>query len=304
MDNSLNISKNLALLIVIISYIITIPITTYIFPLKYDTFSSLYLEVLKWDLFETSIIFLICLLVNHPSLIDFYWKIVPLFQTIYIYKQIQYESNKLLVVVLVTTWGIRLFINYIRNWNGFNSLDFRVEYYKLKAGGSSALFWLFTYIIFFLVSGLLLFIAKLPILLFLTEIDTKNSDDYFSGLVVMALGIMIEKIADDQLYDFRQRKEKNKIIDEGLWYYSRHPNYLGEVLFWLGAFLLTIDKIYIYNWIIICPVFVFVVFWFGSAPWMDEHLSSKIKEYKEYMKFNRGLLLFLPRNKEFIVKND
>lgn len=108
----------------------------------------------------------------------------------------------------------------------------------------------------------------------------------------MLSGIIIEKISDDQLFNFRQKKAL-KIIDEGLWYYSRHPNYLGEVLFWWGAFFLIFEKILMdYNllYLLMCPLIMNCMVLFGSCPWMDQHMVERRPEYKEYMKKNKNIL--------------
>jgi steroid 5-alpha reductase family enzyme len=115
----------------------------------------------------------------------------------------------------------------------------------------------------------------------------------------MFIGTLIEKLADDQLFEFRKKKE-GKLIDKGLWYYSRHPNYLGEVLFWWGVFLLILETIFMsFNlvYLIGCPLIMHCMFLFGSCPWMDQHMSEKKPEYKVYMKNNRNILFLWFRNK-------
>src|SRR5678815_4587825 len=57
------------------------------------------------------------------------------------------------------------------------------------------------------------------------------------ALVVTAGAILIELVADEQLRSFARTKQPGDIISNGLWAYSRHPNYFGEISFWWGLFL-------------------------------------------------------------------
>lgn len=290
-------SKNLSLIIIIISYIFVFSITNY-FAKSFHS-ENYVTSLILWDFISTNILFILAFLLNAVSIIDFYWKICPLFQITTILIQRlqtnQFGLKHCISYLLICFWGIRLLSNYIRSWPGLNFLDFRVAHYKNKVG--KILFWPAAYVIFFLVSGTFLFLAKLPFLLYFTESSTDFDTKIFFGSLLILAGVLIEAVADNQLYQFRKSKSSQKICDEGLWYYSRHPNYLGEVLFWWGAFFVSIEIYASHLWIIIGPILMTIMFVCGSAPWMDEHLCEKRPEYKSYMKTNKNLIFPWSRKK-------
>lgn len=291
-------SKFFSLIIVSLCYFITLPLATYLVSIVHE--SNYFLQIALWDFFESTLLFGLALALNGVSIIDFYWKIAPLFQisivTFQRYQMSNLTLKHFLSFLLMTTWALRLLYNYWRSWPGLRFLDFRVKYYQDKYG--KLFFWPMAYLIFFIVSGLFLYLAKLPLLSFMIESDDIFRWEICFGWMMMIVGITIETLADNQLYNFRKKGLKNVIFDEGLWHYCRHPNYLGEMLVWWGVFLMGIEMFYEYEWIMIGVVLMTVMFAFGSAPWMDEHLSEKRKEYPEYMKKNRSSLIPWFREKE------
>ena len=292
-------SKVFSLIIAFFCYLITIPLATYLTANYSSEYNSFY-QIAFWDFSETTLLFGFSLAFNSVSIIDFYWKVAPLMQISFLTFQRflggDLRIKHLVSFVLLSTWAIRLLYNYIRSWPGLKFLDFRVKHYQDKI--PALLFWPAAYVIFFLVSGVFLFLGKLPLLIFMIESDDVFRYEICLGWLVIAMGIFIETVADYQLYNFRKKGLKNAILDEGLWFYCRHPNYTGELLVWWGVFLSGIEVFYEYKWIIVGAVMLTVMFRFGSAPWMDEHLGERRKEYKEYMKKNRGSIIPWFRAKE------
>ena len=83
------------------------------------------------------------------------------------------------------------------------------------------------------------------------------------------------------MYNFRLREDRSKddTIDEGLWRYSRHPNYFGEILFWWGLWLYTLE---IANTYPIGAFLISIMFICGSVKMMEDRLLKSKKSYKEY----------------------
>ena len=104
------------------------------------------------------------------------------------------------------------------------------------------------------------------------------------GLFVMLLGVVLEHFADKSLHIFIDNNPGSKLTcREGLWKYSRHPNYLGEMMFWTGIFISYL-AMYSGEWqkgigflLIIC------VFVFASIPLMEAHNLERRTDYREYM---------------------
>ena len=292
-------SKLFSLIIASLCYVITIPMASY-FTAKYFSEYDYVLQIAFWDFCETTLLYGLAFALNSVCIIDFYWKIAPLIQISFLalqrYRSGDLHFKHLVSFLLMSTWGIRLLYNYIRSWPGLKFLDFRVKHYQDKI--PQLLFWPAAFVIFFLVSGVFLFLGKLPLLMFMIESDDVFQFEICVGWFFIGLGIFIETLADYQLYAFRKKGLRNVILDEGLWFYCRHPNYTGELLVWWGVFLSGIEIFYMYKWTIIGAVMLSVMFAFGSAPWMDEHLGEKRKDYKEYMKKNRGSIIPWFRTKE------
>ena len=295
----MNFSKGFSLFIVIICYLITFPLSSYL--VKQNHQSNFFLDILFWDFLESTLLFGFAIASNSISIIDVYWKLAPLFQiSVFIFNRYQNANvsiKHLISFLLVALWALRLLYNYLRSWPGLNFLDFRVKYYKDKTG--MLFFWPMAYIIFFIVSGFLLYLAKLSILIFAVESDNDFRYHILLGWFTMLSGVMVETLADNQLYNFRKSKKKTPILDEGLWYYCRHPNYLGEMLFWWGVFLTSLEIFDRYPWMILGPLVMSSMFAFGSGPWMDQHLSERRKSYLDYMKINRSLMIPWFRTERF-----
>jgi len=144
------------------------------------------------------------------------------------------------ITVPVIIWGLRLSIHIaVRH----KSEDYR--YKKMREGweqGGSCVYYLKAYFIVFILQGCLQFVNNASVLyvnLYApVEDKTLNWLDYV-GLAIWFMGFLIEYFADKQLKDHlaNPRPGTGKFIKSGLWRYSRHPNYFGEVVMWWGLYL-------------------------------------------------------------------
>ncbi len=119
------------------------------------------------------------------------------------------------------------------------------------------------------------------------------------GLAIWATGFCIEVIADQQKSKFRSEPaNKGRFIDVGLWSWSRHPNYFGEILLWAGVAIMSIPVLESWRWFaLISPVFVFVLLTFISGiPLLRQRSDARWgnePDYQAYIK-NTSLLIPLP----------
>ena len=91
---------------------------------------------------------------------------------------------------------------------------------------------------FFTLQGVTVFMIIFPCIYLFKQEDSDLTLASMPGFAIYLLGIIMESIADHQKYRFRDDpKNKNKWITHGLWQYSRHPNYFGEILVWTGIYL-------------------------------------------------------------------
>ena len=106
----------------------------------------------------------------------------------------------------------------------------------------------------------------------------------------------IETIADEQMRTFRNIPEnKGKTMRFKLWKYSRHPNYLGEVLFWYGIYFMGLSSGIMPIWTILCPLVMLFLFIFISCPMMDKRSLKNRSDYQDYMNKTSQLFLLPPK---------
>ena len=111
------------------------------------------------------------------------------------------------------------------------------------------------------------------------------------GVVLWLGGLGIESLADLQLARFRADPDRRRqVLDEGLWRYSRHPNYFGEVVLWIGIAMLGVAAGH--WWSLLSPVLVlFVVVRVSGVAVMDAHLlASRGDRYEAYVQTTSALV--------------
>ena len=109
--------------------------------------------------------------------------------------------------------------------------------------------------------------------------------------------MFLELISDIQMKKFvKIRSSRSEVINIGLWKYSRHPNYLGEITVWFGVALNLIFINPPYWYLIFGAVINLLMFLFISIPMEEKHLREYKENYDEYLK-TTSVLFILPRRK-------
>ena len=142
------------------------------------------------------------------------------------------SAVRLTVSLMVTLWGLRLFYHILMRNRG-KPEDFRYAAFR-RAWGRWVVLRAFFQV--YMLQGLLMFVIGLPFIL--EEGAPVHSALVGLGILVFAAGFLFEAVGDWQLREFRRAPEnQGKVMDRGLWRYTRHPNYFGEALLWWGVFL-------------------------------------------------------------------
>lgn len=193
------------------------------------------------------------------------------------------NTKTLLVFALVAIWGIRLALNNYRKFKASDTEDRR--YYKWRKNwGERQILW--SWLKVFLLQTFFLILVAMPILVIARYSEGGWNLVNSLGVLVWLFGFVYEVIADRQLRFFVENKRKDsksKIMQEGLWKYSRHPNYFGEAVLWLGILLVAWGE---------QPFFlssvgfftIFLLLRFVSGVPMSEERYSTNKEFLEYKK--------------------
>jgi steroid 5-alpha reductase family enzyme len=144
-----------------------------------------------------------------------------------------------LIAALVTAWGVRL-ATHIWSRNRARGEDFRYAAWR-KAWGRA--FWVRSYLQVFLLQGFFMLLVAAPIIVVGADPGPPLGWLDGAGAVVSVAGIVFEALADAQLRRFRSDpSNKGRILQNGLWGYSRHPNYFGETVFWTGLALVALSS--------------------------------------------------------------
>ena len=269
-------NKSISLFIVFLSYCIAI-FSSY-FSIKYLNINSL-AEIFIADLIATIIIYLSSYIFKNSSIYDPYWSIIPPFLLLYWIYDINgaFNIQSVLILFSVLFWSLRLTFNWIRGWKGLQQEDWR---YVDMRNYSEKWFEFSNFLGIHLFPTLIVFFCCVPMKNAIVK--TTSDISFVIGLCICFIGVMYEIISDQQLYNFK-KKNPSGMIKEGLWKYSRHPNYYGEILFWWGIFIygVNLDNYYL---LILAPTSMTIMFLYVSIPWIENKILRTRPKYKQYQK--------------------
>ncbi len=293
MMNIMDVKKDRskALFICFISYCLAfmVSIGTWLF---FSYFPFL-MKILIADISATVIIFVFSSIFKNVSLYDPYWSVAP-FIIILLYYFISVVSyhdllRQTVVFILVCSWSIRLTFNWMRQWRGLTHEDWRYAERREKNGKS---FWIINLFGLQLMPTFLVYLGCLSFYPVMFEGTNSFGPLDLLAFIITLGAIIIESLADRQSYNFRCKRETSKqFIRTGLWAYSRHPNYFGEVSFWWGVFLFSIAS-NPSSWVfIIGPISITTLFLGISIPLMEKR---NLRTKPSYEKYREQVSAFIP----------
>jgi len=288
------LNKTNSLIIVFIGYLATITACILIYP-----FFSHYhpiLTALILDVFATIMIFGLSVIFNNSSFYDPYWSVTPIPIVIFwvwiVGEDTGNHIRQALIFALIFIWGVRLTINWIKRWKGMQDEDWRYANFRKKFKG---FYWIISFFGIHLFPTLVVFLGLVAIYPALVMSERPLGVIDLIAFIITLAAIVIETLSDKQLHDYLKKDDRKAFLDTGLWKYSRHPNYFGEVLFWIGIFLFSLGLETFYWWTLAGPIAMILLFAFISIPMIDKRMLERKKGYDEYIKKTSGLLLKKPR---------
>lgn len=192
-----------------------------------------------------------------------------------------------LVNILVSIWGLRLAWHVSRRNKG-KTEDYRYLAWRKEWG---KWFYIRSYLQVYLLQGALLYLIIWPVLFVNKNIGlTLNLIDYL-GLLIWLIGFFFESVGDAQLTSFiKNPSNKGKLMQTGLWRYTRHPNYFGEVTQWWGLWLVAISVPN--GWVsIIGPLTITILILKVSGVPM---LEKKMAENPDFAEYKKRTSVFIP----------
>lgn len=220
--------------------------------------------------------FAVSLIKKRNDVADIFWGIgfVAVAWTSFIFAP-SFNLRGLIVNLLVTIWGLRLAL-HIGLRNRGKGEDFRYKAWRESWGKT---FYWRSYLQVFILQGFFLFVISLPIIYVNTRISAFSLFDIL-GLIIWLIGFLFEAVGDYQLLQFTKNPtNKGKIIQTGLWKYTRHPNYFGEVVLWWGIFCFALPSGF---WAILSPLTISLLILYVSGISMLEKKYENNPEFTEY----------------------
>jgi steroid 5-alpha reductase family enzyme len=242
------------------------------------------LHTFEADLAATVVVFLVSAAVRNASLYDPYWSVAPAVIVVaWAWWRDDSGARQILVLTLVLIWAFRLTANWAAGWHGLGHEDWR--YVQLREQRPPWLpWWLVSLAGIQLMPTLVVFAGLLPVWPATTVLDRPFGLLDVAAIAVTGGAILIETVADLQLRRFAgDPAHRGQIMESGLWRYSRHPNYLGEVGFWWGLWLFGLAAAPGWWWTVIGPLIMVVLFAFVSVPMMDRRSVARRPAYADHM---------------------
>ena len=203
----------------------------------------------------------------------------------------------IIISICVTIWGLRLTWHLSRRNLG-KPEDFR--YALMRQTWNPRTFYIRMFVQIYLLQLVLSFIINLPSIVSNLENNSKWGITSILGLVIWLFGFVFESVADRQLENFRKNPDnKGKLISDGVWKYSRHPNYFGEATQWFGISIMAISGTTSY-WLIISPVIITLFLLFVSGVPMLEKKYAGRADWEEYKKVT-SVFIPLPTKKKTLL---
>ncbi len=259
-------------------------------------FISIYFSLGLVILVLMSLLWLLSLALKNASIVDIFWGtgFVIAAWAAFLLTPEGFIQRKLLIAGLVTIWGLRLSLHIlIRNWG--KPEDFRYQAWRNETGSA---WWWRSFFKVFLLQGVLLWIISAPLLAaqFSPQPDHLTWLDYLA-IPVWLIGFFFEAVGDWQLTRFKaDPANKGKVMNRGVWRYTRHPNYFGDATQWWAYYLIAAAAGG--WWTIFSPaIMTFLLTRVSGARLLEKSLKEEKPGYKEYVESTSEFIPWFPRKK-------
>lgn len=271
--------KTKGLLTVLTAYVIAI-ILGFI-SLKFSSNLSSMMQILIADIIATFVIYSFSVYFKNSSFYDPYWSVIPPFIAFFWLAKSNYVINtpSILLMTAVLFWSLRLTYNWMKTWDGLHHEDWRYIDMRNNLGNSFEIIGNLGGIHFF--PTFIVFFCCMPMA---QNFSQSYNWTIFLGFGLCIIGVLLEIISDKQLHAFRKIYPSGTgIIETGLWNYSRHPNYYGEIMFWWGIFVFGYSFTGL-NYFLLAPIAMTAMFWYASIPWIEIKILRTRPQYEDYQK--------------------
>lgn len=242
--------------------------------------SSEVVDYLVADCIMTIFIFGCSIIKRNSSVYDAYWSVIPFYFVVaFMVLNDAFNWDYLLLFAVIAAWSWRLTHSWARGWSGFEHEDFRYVDLRKK---TQSFYPIVNFLGIHLFPTLIVFASCLP-LFHIIHAEMYNLLLFFVGILISVLGIYFEYTADLALAKFRKRTnpQLGDILMTGIWSKMRYPNYLGEMLFWIGialaGFAYKMPFYFSFGAIALIAMFLFI-----SIPMKEKRMRERRVGYADY----------------------
>ena len=252
--------------------------------------------------FQASLIILVLLIllwvvsvfIKNVSIVDLFWGFgFVVINTLYVLSSSEVTARQLLVLVLVSVWGLRLSV-YLAWRNIGKAEDFRYQEFRRKYGPER--YWWFSFFQTFLLQGVLMMLISTPLLG--ANFGEQNSRlqwlDY-AGILVWIIGFSFEAGGDFQLARFKSNPQnKGKVLNTGFWKYTRHPNYFGDSAVWwsYALFCIAAGSYWLSLGSVLMTLLIIKV---SGVALLEKSLTNTKPQYSEYIRKTNAFIPWFPK---------
>ena len=240
------------------------------------------LDALAADIVATIVIFGFSRAYGNSSFYDAYWSVIPPFLALFWLAAGPGPAvplRELLVLGLILYLATRLTLNWAYFWEGMHHEDWR---YVMLRGNAPRWALLTDFFGIHLFPTLQVFAGMLPVYAVYCLGDRPFGWLDIAACVVTGGAVTLQMVADFQLHGFIKTRREGEHLETGLWAWSRHPNYLGELGFWFGLFLFGLAA-YPGGWYWLCigSVLMTLMFVYASIPMMEKRSLERRPAYQQ-----------------------
>lgn len=287
-------AKRRGLLIVGISYVTALAAAW--LTVRFAPIEDALLRTLAADLVATVIIFKWSVYYDNSSFYDAYWSVIPIAIVLYWMSLSEPEVSLLrsgAVLLVVGIWGCRLTFNWARGWTGLDHEDWRYRDFRESWPRG---YWVISFTGFHFYPTLTVFAGMAAAYPALMHPGRPVGIVDIAALAVGLGGIWLEWLADRQLHAFSKHRQPGETLRQGLWRYSRHPNYLGEMLVWWSLFLFGLAANPGWaGWTVLAPLAMTAMFVFVSIPLIEKRSLERRTDYQSVIDETSMLIPLPPR---------
>jgi steroid 5-alpha reductase family enzyme len=240
-----------------------------------------------------SIWFVVARVKKRNDVADVAWGLGFVFLTwLTFFKTAAYAWRGWLVLTLVTIWGLRL------AWHVYRRNRGKPEDYRYQAWRQSWGKWFYfrSYLQVFLLQGFFMELIYFPVFVIMLHQRAPLAPTDIVGTIVWIIGFLFESIGDKQLAEhIHNPANKGKLMTTGLWRYTRHPNYFGEVTQWWGIYIIGLSVQYGYIGIIGPLTITLLILFVSGVPLLEKKYAGR-PDWEAY-KHRTSIFIPLPPKK-------